>query len=88
MYSARRPTLCSAAPDKKFSLGKVANSPAGRALKKVEVSRVARLKTVGQRISEAAKLVDQEARTQLVQDLEEVTRTLTDLIQREEAQDE
>lgn len=81
-----RPIACSA--DKKFSLGKMSNSPAVRALKKVEVSRVARLKTVGQRISEAAKLVDQEARLQLVQDMEEVTRTLTDLIKGEDKVDQ
>lgn len=78
-------TVCSA---NKFSgLGKVTNNRVTRALKKVEVSRVARLKTVGHRISEAAKLVDQEARSQLVQDLEEVTRTLAELIKHEDVQE-
>lgn len=58
------------------------SGPRTKALKRLEASRVARLKRAGQSIMHTLKQADKQAREMFVQDLQDVTETATEVLLR------
>lgn len=64
---------------------KLGSSPAARTLKKLEASRVGRIKRVGQSLTHTLKRVDLEAREQFVADLRDVADAAAELLHTHDA---